>query len=485
VSVLFPDNTGFRGAVRPARLECDIFELEYRGELPSALQGRFYRCGPDPQFPPRSADDFFINGDGVVSMFRFADGHVDFKSRYVRTDKFKAERAARRALFGGYRNPFTDDPSVRGIDRSTANTSVLFHAGRLFALKEDGLPYELDPDTLETRGKFSFDGALRMPAVTAHPKVDPQSGELVFYGYEAAGEASCEVAYAVADERLMLREEQRFVPPYASMIHDFAVTEHYLVFPIMPTTSDLERMKAGGSHWAWDDAKPSYVGILPRNGSPRDIRYFRGPPRWSFHTMNAFEQDSRIHIDLTVSEINGFPYFPNVQGKPWDPMRARSYLTRWTCDLASNDESFHETRLWDMPADFLTTHPRVQMRPYRHGYMAAKDASKPPCTKAGVPGPIFNTLAHIDHRDARVDSYYVGDEAAVQEPVFVPRTSDSVEGDGFLLAVVNRYDEARADLIVCDASNVARGPIATVHLPIPLRMTFHGDWVPERSVGAH
>jgi isoeugenol monooxygenase len=471
--------------MRPSRLECDLFELEYTGVLPAALNGRFYRCGPDPQFPPRFADDFFINGDGVVSMFRFANGHVDFKSRYVQTDKLKTERAARRALFGAYRNPFTDDPSVHGIDRSTANTSVLWHDGRLFALKEDGLPYELDPDTLETRGKFSFDGALSIPAVTAHPKIDPQSGELVFYGYESAGEASCEVTYAVADNRLTLRRETRFVPPYASMIHDFAVTERYVVFPIMPTVSDLDRMKAGGSHWAWDESKPTWIAIMPRAGSPSDIRYFRGPARWSFHTMNAFEEDNRIHVDLTVSEINGFPYFPNVQGKPWDPLRARSYLTRWTCDLAGNDEDFHETRLWGVPADFLTTDPRVQMRRYRHGYMAAKDNTKPLCTKAGVPGAVFNTLAHIDHRDARIDSYYVGDEAAVQEPVFVPRATDAAEGDGFLLAVVNRYDEARADLIVCEASNLARGPIATVRLPIPLRMAFHGDWVPEHSVGAH
>ena len=83
MSVLFPDHAGFHGAMRPSRLECDLFELEYTGELPAALNGRFYRCGPDPQFPPRFADDFFINGDGVVSMFRFANGHVDFKSRYV------------------------------------------------------------------------------------------------------------------------------------------------------------------------------------------------------------------------------------------------------------------------------------------------------------------------------------------------------------------------------------------------------------------
>ena len=205
----FPsDNPSFKGASSPSRLECDLFELEYDGNFPEGLHGRFYRCGPDPQFVPRYADDIGINGDGMVSMFRFGGGHVDFRQRFVRTDKWKAEHAARRALFGHYRNRYTDDPSVAGIDRTTANTSILWHGGRLFAIKEDGLPHELDPDTLETRGKFNFDGKLRSPHFTAHPKVDPATGELLFYGFEVAGEATPTIAYCSADRELRLEGEQ-------------------------------------------------------------------------------------------------------------------------------------------------------------------------------------------------------------------------------------------------------------------------------------
>lgn len=478
---LFPsDNPGFRGPARPSRVECDLFALEYEGELPAGLQGRFYRCGPDPQFVPRFADDIGINGDGMVSMFVFGDGCVDFRQRYVRTDKWKAERAARRALFGHYRNRYTDLPEVAGIDRTTANTSILWHAGRLFAIKEDGLPHELDPQTLDTLGKLSFDGQLRSPHFTAHPKRDPVTGELLFYGFEAAGDATPTIACAVADRDLKLLREAWFDAPYASMVHDFAVTENYLVFPVMPTTSDLDRLKAGGVHFAWDDTLPTWLGVVSRHGGMRDVRWFKGPGRWSFHTLNAFEDGHYIHIDLTVSEINGFAHIPAADGKSWNPQRARSCLTRWSIDL-SGDGPFTERQLMDLPSDFYKTDPRVQTRPYRHGFMAARDASR----STPTPGPApFNTLARIDHQTGEIDAWWAGDASTVQEPQFVLKSPDAAEGEGWLLGVVGRVAENRSDLVVLDALNLAAGPIACVRLPLYLRMSFHGEWVNEADITA-
>ena len=160
MSLLFPDTPTFTGFNQPRRIEADVFDLEVEGEVPAALNGAFYRCGPDPRYPPRLGDDININGDGMVTRFRFSDGHVDFRSRYVRTEKFRLESGARAALFGAYRNPYTDDPRVAGRDRTTANTNVVFHAGRLFALKEDGLPHELHPETLETLGRYDYGGGM-------------------------------------------------------------------------------------------------------------------------------------------------------------------------------------------------------------------------------------------------------------------------------------------------------------------------------------
>jgi len=108
----FPNTASFQGYNAPSRVEADIFDLEIHGELPREISGCWYRMTPDPQFPPRLGDDVYISGDGMISQFRFEDGHVDYKSRYVRTERFLAERKARRSLFGVYRNKYTDDASV-------------------------------------------------------------------------------------------------------------------------------------------------------------------------------------------------------------------------------------------------------------------------------------------------------------------------------------------------------------------------------------
>ena len=147
----FPRTPTFMTIDEPFRFEGQLFDLEVEGEIPSELAGTFYRVGPDQQFPPKMGDANPFNGDGIVTAFRFKDGHVDMQHRYVRTHRFVAERAARRGLFGDYRNPFTDDPSVQGIERTVSNTNVVPHAGHLLALKEDGRPYAMDPQTLDTR----------------------------------------------------------------------------------------------------------------------------------------------------------------------------------------------------------------------------------------------------------------------------------------------------------------------------------------------
>lgn len=467
MSVMFPQTPGFTGVNKPMRMEIDLFELEYEGEIPDAVSGAMYRCGPDPQLPPRMGEDVFINGDGQVSGFFFEDGHVDFRLRYVRTEKFQLERGARTALFGAYRNPYTDDPEVAGKDRTTANTALMWNAGRLYALKEDGHPYEVHPITLETLGRNDFDGKLKSKTFTAHVKYDPDTHDVIYHGYAAAGEATNAIAYGTISPDGALQSEQWFEAPYASMIHDFAVTENYILFPIMGATSDPERLKEGGSHWAWDDTKPTYVGIVPRNGSPEDIRYFEGPTRWSFHTLNAFEDGDNIHLDLTVSQRVGFPDIPNLDGSPFDPEKGRSLLTRWTFDMAGNDAGFTETVLWDHPADFFEMDPRFSGKPYRHGFMAAKEKDM-----------IFNMLGHIDHETGETVAYHAGQGASVQEPVFVPRSDDAPEGDGYLMSVVNHRAENRAELVILDTVDITAGPVCRVHIPMPLRMTFHSEFVP-------
>ena len=142
------------------------------------------------------------------------------------TARWLAEHEAGRARFGKYRNPFTDDADVQGVDRTVANTTPVWHAGRMLMAKEDGRPYQVDPLTLETIGSYDFGGALKSETMTAHVRIDAATGELFFYGYEADGCASTKVAYCVVGPDGTLRSEQWFDAPYCAMMHDFTISEN-------------------------------------------------------------------------------------------------------------------------------------------------------------------------------------------------------------------------------------------------------------------
>ena len=169
--------------------------------------------------------------------------------------------------------------------RSTANTNIVYFRGMLLACKEDSPPYAMDPETLETIGLWDFDGQLPSLTFTAHPKFDPLTREMVCFGYEARGDGTPDVCYWTVNAHGTFGETVWMVAPVSGLIHDFAVTKNHVVFPIIPHTCDIERMKTGGEHWQWDSTIPIYIGVLPRRG--------------------ASGSDIKVSIDLTLVSICG------------------------------------------------------------------------------------------------------------------------------------------------------------------------------------
>jgi carotenoid cleavage dioxygenase len=150
--VAYPKTPFYEGPEAPCRFEGEVYNCIVKGIIPTEVQGTYYRCMPDVLWAPKYQDDVFINGDGAIDAIRIKDGHADFKQKYVRTSKFVIERAARQAVFGKYRNRYTDDPRVKHEIHSTANTHIVYFEKQLLALKEDSPPYAMDPHTLETKG---------------------------------------------------------------------------------------------------------------------------------------------------------------------------------------------------------------------------------------------------------------------------------------------------------------------------------------------
>ncbi len=474
----YPPTLHFTGLNAPVRTEASIRSLPVHGEIPAEIEGAFFRAVPDPAHPPMFEDDHFLSGDGMIARFLFDRGNVDYDIRYVRTARYEAERKARRALFGRYRNPFTDDPSVLGVDRTVANTTPVWHGGRLFMTKEDGHPYEIDPHTLETLGSRDFGGRLRSETVTAHPRIDPGTGEMFFFGYEAGGLCSLDVAYCIADADGNLVSEQWFEQPYCSTIHDFAITEKYAVFPVFPTTADFDRIRKGGEHWAHEQELESWVGIFPRYGKVEEIRWFKGPKGVSaFHVMNAFDDGDLVHLDVCLADTNAFSFMREAGGIRRNQWEIQGGLTRWSFDMSRPGETF-EQRPLGPPGDMPRARAADNGRPYRAAwYMTVNPQGGPPLA-GGPVGAACNMLLRIEPGNGRLDVLALEPGMAINEPVHVPASQPDHEG--WLLAVIDRKaadEDHRSELWIIDAGQIAKGAVARIALPLKMRPQVHGTWV--------
>ncbi len=476
-----------QGIDEPCRFEGEVFDLEViEGAIPADLDGLLVQAVPDQVFPPEVATLHLMTvaagGDGSVRAFRFADGHVDFRTRYVRTERFLLERAARRSLYGNYRDPFTDDPSVAGKSRTTANTALFFQGGRLLAAKEDGLAYEIDPVTLETRGPFTANGAITSKTFTAHPKIDPNTGELYAFGYAAKGETTRDIAYFVFDAEGSMVHEAWFEAPRSAMIHDCALTENYMVFPIMPITSDLERMRAGGPHFVYEADMPQYFGVIPRRGQGSDVRWFTAPAAFPGHTVNAFEVDGKIKFDVLEAAGNGFAaVIPDAQGNYGIPAPVPTSLVRWTIDYHANTTELTEANreiLAPVNGEGPHVDPRYEMARYQHVFVPSLDPAKITTDANGRPFPVmFNQLSHIDLATGTREDWFPGPAMTFQDPVFVPRSPDAPEGDGYVIALLGKPLERRSELVILDTARFEQGPVARIGLPLRMRLGIHATWI--------
>ena len=454
-----------RRNLAPIPMECDAPFLKVQGELPRELNGTLYRNGPNPQFDAPGAHWFV--GDGMLHAFHLENGRASYRNRWVRTPKWQAEHDAGRALFGGFGRKLPDAPASTTQDGGVANTNIIFHAGRLLALEEGHLPTEIEPGTLQRRGYCDYDGSIAGP-FTAHPKIDPVSGEMVFFGYNADGPLTPALSFGSVNASGVVTRFDRLTAPYASMVHDFIVTEHHLLFPVLPITGSMERAMHGQPAYAWEPDKGAYVGVMKRNGAASDIVWFRAQNCYVFHVMNAWEDGTRIIAD--VMQFEEAPLFNHPNGLPTDPRKSRARLCRWTFDLAGNTDRFTQTYLDDVTGEFPRIDDRRAGRASAHGWYAC---ANPDLTGIGT----LCGVVHVDGKGSRRGQYLLPAGDTISEPVFVPRGADAAEGDGWLLAAVWRAGENRSDLAVFNATDVEAGPVALVQLGHRVPDGFHGNWV--------
>lgn len=468
----FPKDPLLQENYAPVMAECDAPDLVVvEGEIPQGLAGTLYKNGPNPMFPPLGNEHHWFLGEGMVHAIHVEGGKASYRNRWVRTEQYDAQRKAGRRLvstgFGG-----APLPEAEGVKRNVVNTNIVWHGGKLLAIDEGNQPVAMDGDTLETKGSWNFAGKYEGP-MTAHPKFDPKTGEMLFFGYMAAGPGTPDISYQVVDASGKLTRSEMFKAPYASMVHDFITTDEHVIFPIFPATIDVERILKGGPTIAWDPEAGSRIGIMARDASVDTIRWFEGDACYVYHPMNAYtsHEGGKTRVIADMMKYERVPLFPNADGSraPEGLRHDTAKLVRWTFDLDSNSNTYAEEALTDLGGEFPRLDERFAGADYRHGFYAAR--KRPP-----VQGDPFDTLVHLDTATGRRREYEPGAGKFVIEPVFVPRKASAAEGDGWLVSLV--YDKARnlSDFIVLDTDDISKGPVARVELPTRVPFGFHGNW---------
>ena len=483
MAVNFDNDPYALGFYEPTRFEADIHDCEVDGEIPTDLDGSFYRSCVDRRYPQRMANDIPFNSDGMVDMFRFRSGHVDFRTRYIRTPRYVAERKARRALTGTYRNRYTNDPAAANISLNTGNTTPMVHAGKLFSMKESNHPMLMDPHTLKTIGEYDFEGKLTATSFTAHPKIDPVTGEMLAFSYEAKGDLTNDLAVHTIDANGVLQREIWLKAPVVSMMHDWAVSQKHF---ILPTTSmmgtSIERLKQGDVHFEYDKTVKSHIGILHRDGDPEDVRWFTGRTDQSMvvHTTNAITDGNRVILDSPIAGGNFNPQFANRDGSPFDNEARKNLIRRWTFNLNSASDGWEEEILFNglKTTSFIRIDDRYISQPFRYGFVLVNDSDLPFDEARGgnLKGRINNSWYRLDHATGRINKFFVGDTGDLHEPQFVPRHNNAPEGDGYIIGVSNNFAEMKSELVIVDAQHLEEGAIARVKLPFRLHMQVHGWW---------
>lgn len=433
-----------QGNFAPVSEERTETQLEVLGAIPPELRGLYVRNGANPI---TGESQHWFMGNGMVHGVRLEAGQARwYRNRYVKT-------------------PLLDDPDRQRVSDqgeidhrvSAANTHIIGHAGRLLALEEGSFPFVLD-DELETLGCEDFGGKLQT-AFTAHPKVCPKTGELLAFGY---GQLPPYLVYLrVSPEGKLVQSEEISVPG-PTMMHDFAITEHYALFMDLPVVFDLQLALQNTMPFLWSDDYGARVGIMPRTGGNADVKWFEVEPCYVFHGMNAYEEGGEVVFDVCRANEMWRGGSEMATGE------TKLSFHRWRFDLASGTTK--EETLEDIGVEFPRVADARVGQPYRYGFTVGFD---------GVgEEPTINLLHKFDLHSGQRSSHSFGDARHPGEPVFVrAEGSDPNSDEGWIVTYVHDDTRNKSELIILDATEMAKEPVARVLLPTRIPYGFHGSWI--------
>ena len=442
-----------QGYYRPQLKQTTNTALRVRGNIPSSLAGRYLRNGHNP--PPDLVKGFWFGGHGMLHGVRVKDGKAEwYRNRFVQTPALKGAPL--------YRKDQTID-----LKASAAATSVYAHAGRILALQEVNLPYEVTPE-LETVGAYDFNGALKQ-MMTAHPKVDPETGEMLFLSNSPTPP---HLTYHVADKTGKLVHTEVIEGPGPSVIHDFAITKNYVAW--FDPSVTLAPKSGLAFPYTWNDNYQARIGIMPRDRSKGGVQWINMPSYYFFHLANAHEDaQGRVVIEGTSYDRAGWEHsakWINSLADHGQWVVGGSRWTRWTADLKAG--TIKKDLLDDLSLEFPTVNPANLGRYNRYTY-----------------APIFpfgnqktHAIAKYDNQTGKRTVRDFAHGEMPSEPFFAADPQGKSEDDGWLFAYVSNLNTQRAELWILDATNILAKPAGVIEIPTWVPAGVHGSWIPDSAL---
>lgn len=462
-----PTNSSFLGNSAPVDVECNEECTEVIGKIPEELAGSFLRIGPNPVFVSDANAYHPFDGDGMIHEVNFANGAATYINRFVETNGLRLEREKGDWIWTGLASP-PDITNEHGMLKNVANTAMVFHAGKLFALWEGGNPYHLSLPALDTVEEYDYDGKLNHP-FTAHPKVDPITGEMVTFGASLMSSPFCSVSVVNKDGELV--HSTGVDLPKAIMMHDCAITSNYTLILDLPFTYNLENMAKGEPILQWDPENGSRIGVLARGAEGSDIRWFTIKNGFVFHTVNAFEEGDEVVLEACRSNKMG-----SLTGERSDDVKVEDLprMYQWRLNMKTGDVA---ERLLD--ADWGSEFPRIN-----ENYMGLRNQysynGRMPQNAKGALG--FDGIIKYDLVNETSQHFEYGPGRYGGEPIFAPKKDGTIEDDGWVIGFVWDDKEQRSECVVLDAANFNAGPVAIIKMPARVPFGFHAGWVDQDSI---
>ena len=440
------DNAYLSGNFAPMTYETTAFSLKTSGCVPDELEGRLLRIGPSPIGPVDRALYHWFTGTGLVHGLRLRGGRAEwYRSRFT----MSADAAA------ALGKPPISGP---GKGQTAVNTNVTVIGGRVLAIVEAGeLPIELD-DNLESVARSDFGGSLE-GGFTAHPKLDPVTGEFVALTYEPGRPT---LRYVVVDAAGRAETRADIAAPHQPMVHDVGFTRHFIIVLDLQVTLQPQRVPGHAFPYFWNDQQAPRIGLLPRNGALDGLIWFEAPACYVFHIVNAYEAEGgEVVVDVVRH--------PRIhEHDRHGPNEGTPVVVRWTLDRARGRLTEHV--LDDHGVEFPRFDDRLGGQNYRYAYTAHWWGDKVNS------GPAYKH----DVRSGRTEVHDFGPGHASLEPVFVPRSGATDEDDGYVMAYVFNAERNANNVVILSAQDFAGPPLAVVELPVRVPFGFHGGWVPDQ-----